>query len=67
MNIIENKLILASVKNLKKYGYPYCDKENILTDQIYKAFFLEMLKDNKGKAGDEVDNAIDSIIALIKK
>jgi hypothetical protein len=61
--MIERKLIEAGVKNLRAYGYPECDKDNILTDRIYSAFFASMLKDNKGKAGDAVDAVIDSLLA----
>ena len=60
---MEDKLIAAGVKNLHAYGYPYCNKSNILTDIIYKAFFASMLKDNKGKAGASVDKAIDNLLA----
>ncbi len=60
---MEDKLIDAGVKNMHAYGYPQCNKDNILTDEIYSAFFASMLKDNKGKAGSEVDKAIDSLLA----
>lgn len=59
---MENKLIEAGVKNLHAYGYQQCNKENILTDVIYKAFFVSMLKDNKGH-GSDIDKAIDKLIA----
>jgi hypothetical protein len=57
------KLIAAGVNNLRTYGYPGCDKENILTDPIYTAFFVSMLKDNIGKGGDVVDAAIGELLA----
>lgn len=60
---MRDKLIAAGVKNLVEFGYPFCTKDNIMTDMIYKAFFLSMLKDNKGKAGAAVDAAIDALIA----
>lgn len=60
---MKDKLIAAGVKNLHTYGYPECDKDNILTDQIYKAFFASMLKDNKGH-GKDVDKAIDELLAV---
>ena len=60
---MEENLIAAGVKNLHAFGYPECDKANIVTDQIYKAFFASMLKDNKGKAGTAVDRAIDNLLA----
>ena len=60
---MKDKLIAAGVRNLREYGYPKCDQENILTDPIYRAFFSSMLRDNKGKAGAEVDEAINELLA----
>lgn len=51
--IARTKLISAGVKNLREYGYPACDSRNILTDKIFSAFFLSMLRDNLGKGYDE--------------
>jgi hypothetical protein len=62
---MEQKLIAAGVKNLKEFGYPGVDSENILTDDVFKAFFLSMLKDNKGQRAD-IDKAIDSLIMKIE-
>jgi len=61
---MKDKLIAAGVKNLHAYGYPECNKDNILTDQIYKAFFASMLKDNKGN-GKDIDKAIDELLVTI--
>jgi hypothetical protein len=58
---MEDKLIAAGVKNLRDFGYPGCNKDNILTDEIYRMFFASMLKDNRGVAAD-VDKAIDSLL-----
>jgi hypothetical protein len=60
---MKEKLIAAGVKNLHTYGYPKCNKDNILTDDIYKAFFASMLKDNKGH-GAEIDKAIDELLVV---
>lgn len=60
---MKDKLIANGVKNLRDFGYPECNKENILTDQIYKAFFVSMLKGNKGH-GKEIDKAIDELLAV---
>jgi len=62
---VKDKLIAAGVKNLKQFGYPECNAQNILTDRVYKAFFSEMLKDNKGHGAD-VDEAIDELLATCK-
>ena len=61
---MKDKLISAGVKNLHAYGYPEFNKDNILTDQIYKAFFASMLKDNKGN-GKDIDKAIDELLVTI--
>ena len=65
---IRRVLIRAGVKNLKEFGYPGCNEKNILTDQIYKAFFLSMLKDreNRGQRED-VDKVMDELIKEIGK
>lgn len=59
---MRDKLIEQGVKNLKEFGYPDVDAENILTDQIYSAFFREMLKENKGYS-TSIDKDIDAILA----
>ena len=60
---MKDKLIAAGVKNLRAYGYPECNKDNIMTDQIYKAFFASMLKGNKGN-DDAIDKVIDELLAI---
>lgn len=60
---IRNKLIAAGVKNLQEYGYPGVTADNIMSDQIYSAFFLSMLNDNLGQGFDQEINAL---IASIK-
>lgn len=62
MNIRE-KLIENGVKNLKEFGYPGVDEKNILTDQVYKTFFREMLRDNLGKGFDSEIKALDKELA----
>lgn len=62
---IREHLIKTGVKNLKEYGYPKCTPENILTDSIYKAFFLSMLHDNHGLSNIKVDAVIDELIKEI--
>lgn len=51
--MIRNKLLAAGVRNLKEFGYPHVNVDNILTDEIYKAFFVSMLRDNLGKGADK--------------
>lgn len=62
---IRAHLISAGVKNLRTYGYPKVNADNILTDQVYAAFFVGMLKDNRGHAPD-VDRAIDDLLTELE-
>ena len=57
---VRERLLAAGVRNLKQYGYPSVDAENILQDQIYSMFFRSMLNDNLG-AGDQIDAVIKSL------
>lgn len=43
---MKNEIIENGVKNLKEFGYPNVNSENIFTDEIYRAFFKSMLKDS---------------------
>lgn len=61
MNDYRKRLIAAGVKNLREFGYPSCNETNILTDQIFSAFFASMLKGNKGQSG-ELDAVIDELL-----
>lgn len=58
---MRKKIIANGVKNLKEYGYPDCNEENILTDDIYKDFFISMLKDNLG-VHSEIDKVINGLL-----
>lgn len=62
MSEVRKKLIQAGIRNLKEYGYPDVDSENIITDMIYSAFFSSMLKDNLGFAGQSVDAEINGLL-----
>lgn len=49
---VREMIIDAGVKNLREFGYPDCNRENIMTDIIYRGFFASMLSDNLGKGFD---------------
>lgn len=55
---VKESIIARGVRNLQTFGYKYCDKDNILTDEIYSAFFRSMLEDNLGGADDKEINEI---------
>jgi len=65
MSDLRDKIIDSGVRNLREFGYQHCDRKNILTDAIYKQFFLSMLKDNdkpgRSKALQEVRSLIKEI------
>lgn len=62
---IKEKLIANGVKNLHEFGYLNADKETIITDVVYAAFFNNMLKDNKGKStvGYSVSGLMSQIVS----
>ena len=61
-DMYRDKILEAGVRNLKQYGYPEVTKENILTDQIYSAFFKSMLEDS-----DNMGKGMDGVIAKLLK
>jgi len=63
---IKYHLIKAGMKNLKEFGYPEVNSDNILTDEVYSEFFKSMLKDNLGLAGKSVDEVIYELLEIIK-
>lgn len=60
------KLISQGVSNLKEFGYPAVNRDNILTDTVFKKFFEGMLKENKGISPD-YDPVIDELLKEIQK
>ena len=62
--MIEQKIIEKGIKNLKEFGYPNVDKDNIFTDLIFSQMFKSMLEDNKGHR-DDIDIAIDKLLDKI--
>jgi len=62
---IREKLIAAGVNNLKEFGYPSVNKENILTDKVYAAFFKTMLVENIGVVAD-LDIVINELIKEVE-
>jgi hypothetical protein len=57
-NDMRSKLIDAGVRNLREFGYPMANKNNILTDDVFKRFFVSMLRDNLGKGADDAINGL---------
>lgn len=55
---VRQKLIAAGVRNLREFGYPSVNETNILTDMIFRPFFVSMLRDNLGHGFDNEINAL---------
>ena len=64
--MMREELLRAGVANLREFGFPRATQDNILTDEVYKAFFLCMLQDNKGKV-PQADPVIDELISEIER
>lgn len=52
---IREKLIQAGIRNLKEFGYPSVNKDNILTDMIYSRMFDRMLEGHEGPGKKEAE------------
>lgn len=65
LDMIRKSLIKNGVMNLRAFGYPGCNEENILTDMIFKAFFERMLEENKGVRLD-IDHEIDKLLKELR-
>ena len=61
---LKENLIKTGVRNLQEYGYTDVTPQNLLTDEIYKAFFISMLKDKLGY-NKEIDKVINLILSEI--
>ena len=65
-DMIRSKLIEAGVKNLKQFGYPGVTAENILTDQVYAAFFGAMLEDPDSSPSPSIAAVVAELRAEIE-
>lgn len=62
----QKQIIKNGVKNLREFGYPSVNEENILTDMVYSAIFKNSLNDNRGQSPNaDVTEAIDDLIETI--
>ena len=58
--------IVHNSEREENFGYPCCNKENILTDEVYKLFFASMLRQSLG-FGDILDGEIDLLLKEVGK
>ncbi len=61
---IQNKIINNGIKNMKEFGYPSVNIENIFTDLVYAQMFQSMLKENLGQGFDDEINVLLSRIKI---
>jgi hypothetical protein len=59
-------IINNGITNLKEYGYPNVDKDNIFSDALYSAFFKGMLEDNLSTKDKVAKKAITELLNEIK-
>lgn len=64
---LRQKLIEAGVKNLKTFGYPSANSENILTDYVYRSFFKPMLEEDSNRVTKQLIKVCDGLLADIEK
>lgn len=64
---LKQKLIEAGVKNLKEFGYPSVNNENILTDFVYRSFFKPMLEEDTNRATKQLIKVCDGLLVDIEK
>lgn len=63
---IRDYIINAGVANLKEFGYSTATKANILTDTVYKAFFVSMLKsEENADSRPEVERVRRALLAEV--
>ena len=65
--LIRQRILKAGVKNLREFGFPGADTANILTDSVYKDFFLPMLEDNLGKGDATTNTVLSGLIEEVKQ
>jgi len=64
---IRQKLIQNGVANLKEFGYPDVNETNILTDLIYKEFFIGMLEENIAECDNpKISKELTVLLAELK-
>ena len=64
---MRHKLISAAIRNMREFGYPGVNAENIITDQVYSMFFDSMLKENLGHGVDKDIESLRNEIAAAQK
>lgn len=52
LSAAQNRIVDAGVLNLKQFGYPSVNADNIFTDRVFRELFVGMLKDNLGRGAD---------------
>lgn len=61
---LKEKLIKQAVKKLRLFGFVHVNTENILTDDVYKLYFIKILYSNL-KTNKDMDNVINEILKTV--
>jgi hypothetical protein len=62
---IKDRLIKKGIKKLKQYGFVNVDAGNILTDDVYKHYFIQILHSHLGANGQS-DSEIQQLLKIIE-
>ncbi len=63
---IKDHIITNGLKNLKSFGYENVNRVNIISDEVYSAFFKSMLESNKGSGDARIERVIDELLLEIE-
>lgn len=67
MSDFRERVIENAVNSAREFGYPLVNKENILTDEVYKLYFASILKQTiREVANSSIKNELKKILSEIE-
>ena len=62
---VKDKLIKQVVTKLRKFGFVHVNENNIIIDEVYRLYFLKILKEGLGESA-ETDKVINQLLKRIQ-
>ena len=62
---LRRRFIDIIVKSLREFGYPSADEQNVFTDHVYSAIFLQQLREGLGSLPDSKPKTREIVQGLI--
>ncbi len=62
---VKDKLIKQVVTKLRKFGFVHVNENNIIIDEVYRLYFLKILKEGLGENA-ETDKVINQLLKRIQ-